>query len=240
MAGKVTLTIRKTATVPQPRQDSVVLKVKGYGHPEIIQWFGLDTRLTKPNFNHVDTYDPIGRWSAVTRFQTLSVADYEWLKSIQPNFTREAENWLIGDRTEGPPSRPMWWDEKNGQRVLRCGASVFGENPVLVEARDGRPVEYVFEDTYPTEPGNARKHPIVFFRVIGMKPEDRATATNARHPYWIQRCNQANSSPQENTIDWYPKGVTIFYPVLDYSRWPLNTGFTNAFIARVFFYGYTE
>jgi len=39
---------------PPPLQNTLVMKIKGYGHQVSSDLFGLDTRLTKDNFNHVN------------------------------------------------------------------------------------------------------------------------------------------------------------------------------------------
>lgn len=223
--------------VPPPSGETVLMKVKGYGHPESIELFGLDTRLTKDNFNHVDYYDEVGRWNAVTKFY-LDVQDtLPALRDLHETWTQPMENWLIGDTTDGaPPGRPMWWALKDGRRVLRCGSSVFGENVVKVEAHDGMPVEYVLDDVYPEEPSQTRAHPISFYRVIGMRKADVGNVSHQSHPWFVHRCNQANSRPVHNTIDWLPKGETIYYYVLDYSDWMPNTKAAMMLLAKVLFY----
>lgn len=216
---------------------TLILKVRGYGHDVAVNLFGLDTTLTKDNFNHVDYYDTVGRWSAVTKFYVDVQDVLPFIRSLHPVWTSEMENWLIGDITDGGvPSRPMWWAEKNGIPVLRCGTSVFGENVVMVEAQNGKPVEYVYDDKYPTEPSGT-SHPIAFYRVFGMRKSDIGRVTHQSHPWFVHRCNQANSKPMPNTIDWYPKGTTIYYPVLDYADWQPNTNAGMMLIPKVLFYG---
>lgn len=221
-----------------PAGDTLVLKVRGYGHDVAVKLFGLDTTLTKDNFNHVDYYDPVGRWSAVTKFYADVQDILPFLRALHPVWTNEMENWLMGDITEGGvPSRPMWWANNNqNQRVLRCGTSVFGENVVMVEARNGLPVEYVYDDLYPAEPSTTRVHPIPFYRVIGMRKSDLGKVTHQSHPWLVHRCNQANSNPVPNTIDWYPKCTTIYYPVLEYADWMPNTKATMMLLPKVMFY----
>jgi len=213
------------------------MKIKGYGHQVSSDLFGLDTRLTKDNFNHVNYYDPVGGWSAVSKFY-LDVQDtLVWIRSLHQEWTREQENWLIGDITGGGmPSRPMWWALKNGQRFLRCGTSAFGENVVMIEASNGLPVEYMYNDKYPGEPATMKPHPIKFWRVIGMKKTDLYNVTHQSHPWFVHRCNQANSRPVHNTIDWNTKGKIIYYPILDYSDWMPNTRFNKMLIPKVLFY----
>lgn len=215
--------------------DTLVMKVKGYGHAISQQLFGLDTDLTGPNFNHVDYYDPVGRWGAVTKFYTDVQDVLTWLASLHHVWTNEMKNWMIGDITEGgTPARPMWWAFNNqGVKVLRCGTSVFGENVVLVEAKDGVPVQYVYDDVYPSEAAGTSVHPIVFYRIFGMRKADVGKVTHQSHPWLVHRCNQANAG---NTIDWYPKGATIYYPVLDYADWMPNTKATMMLLPKILFY----
>lgn len=210
-----------------PSPDTVLLKVKGYGHQVSVDLFELDTDLTGPNFNHVDYYDQFGRWNAVTKFYNDVQDVLPWLKSLHPSWTQPMENWLIGDTTGGDkPSRPMWWAEKNGVRVLRCGTSCFGENLVMVEAVNGKPVEYTFRDSYP---GINIVVDIPFVRVIGMRRSDIGKVTHQSHPWFIHRANQAAN----NIVDWYPKGTTIYYPILDYADWGINTKVTRMFLPKV-------
>lgn len=224
---RTSIQVRRGAS---PSADTVLLKVKGYGHQVSKDLFELDTDITGPNFNHVDYYDQFGRWNAVTKFYNDVQDVLPWLKSLHEFWTQPMENWLIGDTTGGdPPSRPMWWAEKNGERVLRCGTSVFGENVVMVEAVGGKPVEYTFRDSYP---GINIVVDIPFVRVIGMRRSDIGKVTHQSHPWFVHRANQAAN----NILDWYPKGTTIYYPILDYADWGVNTKVTRMFLPKVLCY----
>lgn len=223
--------VKIAAQKAAPAENTVIRKVRGYGHADIADLFGLDTNLTGPNFNHVNYYHPGGGgFSAVTNF--YKSVDYAYLMKLQPNPSRPVENWLIGDVTAGgKPSRPLWWDLDNqGQRLLRCGSSVFGENVVAVDAVNGKPTVYYFWAAYP---GRTKEESIPFHRVRGLKPSEMGKVTHQSHPWLIHRCNQANEG---NVIDWYPKGETIYYPVWDPMYWQMNTGVTAIYIPAVMFY----
>lgn len=213
--------------------DTALRITRQYGDPVMVKYYGLTTALTKDNFCHIDLFDPEGGFGAVTKFWTLCEGkgtEYQFLMSLQPGDVPESEmykkeNFLIGDVTEGgPPSRPLWWAKTNLQQVvLRCGTSVCGAQPVLIQTKDGIPIVDIFSrQKYPAEPAGT-SHDIPCYRVVGMTKADLWKVTNQSHPYWIHQWSEAMSRQGvHDIINWEPRGGKIYSPVWGAS-WKTNT-----------------
>lgn len=201
-----------------------------YGDPDAIKYLGLTTEFLNPrsNFCHVDGWSQKEDWGAVTQF--WSGVDRSFLMAIQPDdgiSMNMKENWLINAQEDTFPARPLW--VKDG--ILRCGHSVFGHNPVLLEADAfGNPVEYKILASYPTD---RIKKEIVFYNAIGMPKsmipimlEEKKNGINLhkKYPYWIQRCSEAMWINGKDIIGWYPKGGEIWYVFWSKFDWTHNSG----------------
>lgn len=227
---------------PSPLPRTKMVMALGYGDPDtepgktvpiVIDLFELTceylTYEPRSNFRHSDLWSVKNGFGAVTSF--YHDIPFEYVKGIQVEESgvtlNEKINWLIGDTTDGgKPERPMWWawGKDGSTKVLRCGTSSFSGNPVLIETdAAGKPIIEVYHTAYP---GRNDVEPVPFYRVAGLPAAEMGNANPAETPYWIQRCSQGiwDKNLKKDTIDWYPKGGTIYYPFFSYADFPTNTG----------------
>lgn len=216
---------------------------------------GLDTSVTGSNFNHVDFWTYTGvkdkgvysaDWGAITKFQPLGKVELQYLYSIQPDdsfesgFTREQKmNWLIGNATGSPPSRPYWTfgDSWQGNwKKFQFGTMVFGHSKIRVHTNpDGSVKIWVFKTEYKNG-SNWEVGELEFCKVDGFKPY--MMNTNKFPVQWlvengyIQQATAAHPFPRQNSIDYYPRGK-MYHPVWDPDFWPSNYG-NNLYIAKDF------
>jgi hypothetical protein len=204
---------------------------------------GLDTTITKDNFDHVDFWASEGlrsggvhspNWGAVTKFQTLNRDCLNYLMSIQPDdqkqwgFTLDQKmNWLIGDATNNPPSRPYWtiggkWNQNWIQ--FRFGTMVFGHSKIRVKTNDDGSLkikrfltQYLDGDRWVTEE-------VEFLEVDGFRPE---MMDLSKYPVeWLLEnayLQQATEAFGNNRINKSPRGV-IYHPVWSPDYWSSNYG----------------
>lgn len=241
--GRNRVSIRLLSPPPPPL--SRVVATRGYGDPIMIQYMGLDVRITGANFNHVDYWSSEGvmsngvhraNWSAVTRYQPLGRAEMEYLKSIQPGDhpIEQKMNWLVGDASSSSPSRPYWtlgaaWG--GAWMAFRFGTMVFGHSRIRVHANPDGSLK-IFRVLTQYKDGDVwRTGELEFLQVDGFKPH---MMDKNRYPVeWLLEnayIQQATEAYAGNAIGYEPRGV-LYHPVWDVTSYPSNYG-TALYIAR--------
>lgn len=261
MSRTLTLTRRTVVsepTMPQATPNTRLVETRGYGDDMIVRRYGLHTLWTGDNFNHLDYWASTGikssgvhssDWAAVTKFQRLERADFEYLASIQPDDYHIWEytlgqklNWLIGQADGSPPARPYWtiggkWSEN--WEELRFGTMVFGNSRVRVKTNaDGslKVTRFVceYKEHDPNSSNGAsiwKEGEIEFVEVDGFKPimKEWPLEWLVENGY-IQQATEAMSRPAHNTIGYSPRG-NMLHPVWDVKSWPSNYG-SALYLAR--------
>lgn len=201
-----------------------VFEVKRYGDPWMSAMMGLSYKQQGSNFQNVSLFAPGGGFGAVTKFQRLDAPAVAYLRGIQkPDKYSVAEKmaWLWG---EGRP----YFDVRDAPVF---GTIVFGGQLVQVETVNDIPQPYEFMGQYQQDPINA-PHPILFYKLLGLRAADFGKFTHASHPWLIQKCTSVGVG--DRYIDT-PRG-TIYHPVWSPLDYPSNYGWL--YIARSFLVGF--
>lgn len=207
------------------RLDSPCLQVRKWIVPEdgqsasvVSSFMQLPFWTEKNGFNAINTFQ---------RICPIGGAEEQYLHDLQ--ITYENDGWgftaeqkmggLVNDGSAAHANSPYWY--KDGYLVY--GTCLMSGNIIEVERwEDGKPIEYVFNTRYRTEPYSAN-HPVVFYRVVGLRRSELTQGYNHQNqPTKIHRVGTAwvpNSLYTENT----PKGL-IASPVWDSGDYPSLAG----------------
>lgn len=182
----------------------------------------------KNGFNAINTFQPLC---------PIGGTEEQYLYDLQKQYEGDGYGftaaqktaWLI-NKDGGVANSPYWY--KDGWLVY--GSCLMSGNVIEVESDGGKPVEYVFNGRYRTEPYSAN-HPIAFYRVLGLRRSElTAGYRHETQPTKIHNIGVAYA-PNSVYIDHTPKGF-IASPVWDARDYPCAAGelyFAKAYLEQL-------